>query len=57
MHRTFASMAHNNYETVKVSTGDAIGTITTSRPKALNALNDKASQDELLRNLCVYAMK
>ena len=41
--RTFASMAHGEYETIKVSTEDAIGTITLSRPKALNALNDKVS--------------
>ena len=41
--RTFASMAHGDYETIKVSTEDAVGTITLSRPKALNALNDKVS--------------
>lgn len=48
VHRMFASMAHDNYETVKVSTEDAIGLITISRPKALNALNDKASHSESL---------
>lgn len=41
--RAFASMAHGDYETVKVGTEDAVGTITLSRPKALNALNDKVS--------------
>ncbi len=34
-------MAHSHYETVRVDVEDAIGTITISRPKALNALNDK----------------
>ncbi|KAK9827746.1 hypothetical protein WJX81_008653 [Elliptochloris bilobata] len=38
-------MAHDEYETIKVSTEDAIGTITLSRPKALNALNDKVMEE------------
>ena len=41
VHRAAASMAHSQYETVRVDIVDAIGTITISRPKALNALNDK----------------
>ena len=43
--RTFASMAHGDYETIKVSTENAIGTIILSRPKALNALNDKVNAE------------
>ena len=46
VHRAVASMAHSQYETVRVDIEDAIGTITISRPKALNALSDKVRDAE-----------